>query len=109
MLELDEQKTQRLSSGGDPLLHKGSPKNTMIMIILGRELVKKLRSQVVLVCIDEAHTCLESQWANEKMREDMKRAPAFLKAQFQSSTKAAVLAMTATAQVYKKKKNEKRG
>ena len=32
------------------------------------------------------------------MREEMSRAPAFLRAQFTSTTKAPVLAMTATAQ-----------
>ena len=41
------------------------------------------------------------------MREDMRRAPAFLKAQFQSSTKAPVLVMTATAQTFKESRKSK--
>ena len=52
----------------------------------------------MLLCVDEAHTCLKSQWGNQSMREEMSRAPAFLRAQFISTTKAPVLAMTATAQ-----------
>ena len=51
--------------------------------------------------MDEAHSCLESEWGNDKMRQDMRRAPAFLKAQFQSTTKPPVLAMTASAQISK--------
>ena len=62
---------------------------------------------MVLLCIDEAHTCLETQWGTEGMRENMRRAPAFLKAQFQTTTKAPVLAMTASAQTVKDKSSSK--
>ena len=69
--------------------------------------MKALRNQVVLLAIDEVHTCLESQWGNKGMREDMSRAPAFLKAQFQTTTKAPALAMTASAQIHKTNKFSK--
>ena len=76
-------------------------------MFLGRQIVNMLRSQVVLVCVDEAHTCLETQWGSDSMHENMRRAPAFLKAQFQTTTKAPVLAMTASAQAFKTKKSSK--
>ena len=69
----------------------------------GRGIVKAVKSHVVLLYIDEAHTCLKSQWGNQDMREEMSRAPAFLKTQFHSTTKAPVLAMTASAQTVRKK------
>ena len=61
--------------------------------------MQKIKDQIVLICIDEAHVNLESQWGNSSMREDMYLAPSFLRAQVFSTTRAPVLAMTASAKV----------
>ena len=61
---------------------------------------------VVLQCVDEAHASLKTQWGHSQMREDMYLAPAFLKAQLLSTTKAPILAMTASAKIDVNMKNE---
>ena len=52
-----------------------------------------------MIAVDEAHTSLESQWGNSSMREEMHLAPVFLQAQVATTTKAPILAMTASAKV----------
>ena len=59
--------------------------------------MQRLKKNIVLIAIDEAHVSLPSQWGNEEMREDMFLAPAYLRAQVSTTTKAPVLAMTASA------------
>ena len=81
--------------------------NENFIPISGMELIKKIKMEVVLSCIDEAHTCLQSEWGKEEMRGDMSRAPAFLRVQVQSATKAPVLAMTASAKTSKTKSEQK--
>ena len=79
----------------------------MHYLLLGKEMIKNLRDKIVVLCIDEAHVCLRSQWGHSEMREEMNLAPAYLRAQLLSSTKAPVLAMTASAKVNFNLKNEK--
>ena len=66
-----------------------------------------MKKNVVLITLDEAHASLKSQWGNSAMREDMHLAPAFLRAQVAATTKAPILAMTASAKVKGKKSKDK--
>ena len=66
-----------------------------------------MKKQIVLNCIDEAHVSYPCQWGNDGMREQMYLAPAYLRVQVLSTTKALVLAMTASAKVNTGDKKEK--
>ena len=68
-----------------------------------------MKKDILLICVDEAHVCLPSEWGKKGMREDMYVAPSFLRAQVASTTEAPVIAMTASARTKvsnKKHKNE---
>ena len=67
--------------------------------MLGKEIIQATKESIVLLCVDEAHVSLRSQWGHSEMREEMNLAPAYLRAQLLSSTRAPVLAMTASAKV----------
>ena len=68
--------------------------------------MQKLKNNILLLCIDESHASLPSQWGNENMREEMYPAPSYLRAQVMSSTKAPTLAMTASAKIKGEKKEK---
>ena len=67
-----------------------------------------MKNDIVLVCVDEAHVSLPSQWGHEAMREDMYLAPSYLRAQVATGTKAPVLAMTASAKIKTETKDKKK-
>ena len=73
----------------------------------GREVLKLLRPNISLITIDEVHASLKDQWGNEKMREEMYRAPSFLKSQVVSSLNAPTHAMTASLKVSSESRKEK--
>ena len=77
------------------------------MFVLGKATIQHLKNDIVLVCVDEAHVSLPSQWGHEAMREDMYLAPSYLRAQVAMSTKAPVLAMTASAKIKTESKDKK--
>ena len=66
-----------------------------------------MKTSVVLVCVDEAHVCLPTQWGHEGMREDMYMAPSYLRAQVMATTRAPILAMTASAKSVANSKKDK--
>ena len=66
-----------------------------------------LRDKIILICIDEAHVSLRSQWGHDDMRQDMYNAPSYLRAQVATTTRAPVLAMTASAKVKGEQKKTK--
>ena len=70
----------------------------------GKQILNELKENICLICIDEAHANLKSQWGSKDFREEMYLAPSFLKAQISSVSPVPVLAMTATARI----KGEKR-
>ena len=65
----------------------------------GKEIIQSLKQVIVLECVDEAHASLRSQWGHSEMREEMYLAPALLRAHLLSTTRAPILAMTASAKV----------
>ena len=73
----------------------------------GKEIVQKLRGNIVLVCVDEVHVSLPSQWGHEAMRQDMYNAPSYLRAQVMSTTGAPMLAMSGTVKLKGEKKKDK--
>ena len=73
----------------------------------GKEILQLIKKIIVLIVVDEAHVNLEDQWGNSAMREEMNLAPAFIKAQVVTSTRAPILAMTATAKIKPSKPREK--
>ena len=77
------------------------------MFCQGKTTVSALKSNILLICVDEAHVFLPSQWGHQGMREEMHVAPSYLRAQVQATTKAPTLAMTASAKVRGKTRREK--
>ena len=78
----------------------------LVMFYAGKDIVQRLKDNIVLVCVDEAHASLPSQWGHKDMREDMNIDPSYLRAQVMTSTKAPTLAMTASAKVKGDKKHK---
>ena len=76
-------------------------------LLLGKQIIQSLKEKIVVLCIDEAHASLRSQWGHSGMREEMYLAPAYLRAQLLTTTKAPILAMTASAKVGIKSKTDK--
>ena len=66
-----------------------------------------MKKDILLLCVDEAHVCLPSEWGKKGMREDMYVAPSYLRAQVASTTEAPVIAMTASARTKVSRRKDK--
>ena len=77
-----------------------------VYFFIGKEVINSMTDKIVLLAFDEVHACLPSQWGNEQMREEMYTAPSYLKAQVSATTRAPVLAMSASVKV---KTNKRKG